>query len=291
MFKLITRGCVMAGAAIAIALTPAAPSYAAKNAVYGGSTSANEAIVLRADRAGQRLRSAVLSWEAKCDQGAIFPFTADLPALRVSPGFSAGGFSLAMSHNAKGRFSGVQLASFQLGSDSAMVVVEFAGTLRARSASGTLSANVTVVDPSGNQVDACHSGAMKWSASRSPGRLFAGKTSQEEPIVLRLDAGRRNVNNVLLGWQTASCEPEGFARFGESFMRFPLRAGRFGDAIDSSYDDPDGGKLLYTMALAGKVTRRSATGTLRATIAGTDAAGATTLACDSGGVTWKAATG
>ena len=47
----------------------------------------------------------------------------------------------------------------------------------------------------------------------------------------------------------------------------------------------------YTMELAGNVTRRSAGGTLRATITVTDVDGATTLTCDSGGATWQAATG
>ena len=284
-------GRLMAGAAVATALTLTAPAYAAAGAVYGGSTNAHEPIVLRADRAGQRLRSAVMSWEAKCDHGATFPFAAELPVVTLTPGFSGGAFELAMSRNAKGRFSGAQRASFQLDSGTATVAVMFAGRLRAGSASGTLSADVVVLDESGNEVDSCRTGATKWNASRSPGRLFAGKTSQDEPIVVRLDAGRRNVKNVLVGWQTASCRPEGFARFGESLTNFPLRAGRFGDALASSYDEPGGGTQRYTMELAGKVTRRSASGTLRATITVTDAAGATTLSCDSGGVTWKTATG
>jgi hypothetical protein len=59
MSNVITRGGrLMAGAAVATALTLSAPAYAAAGAVYGGSTSAHEPIVLRADRAGQRLRSA-----------------------------------------------------------------------------------------------------------------------------------------------------------------------------------------------------------------------------------------
>jgi hypothetical protein len=58
-------------------------------------------------------------------------------------------------------------------------------------------------------------------------------------------------------------------------------------------EQPDGGDLRFTVQLAGQVRRRSATGTLQATVTGTgtDAAGATTLSCGSGGVTWKTATG
>ena len=219
------------------------------------------------------------------------PVAAELPVVTLAPGFSGGAFELAMSRNAKGRFFGAQLAGFPLDSGTATVAVTFAGRLRAGSASGTLSADVVVLDESGNEVDSCRTGTTNWNASRSPGRLFAGKTSQDEPVVVRVDAGRRNVTNFLVGWQTAGCRPEGFARSGESLANFPLRAGRFGDALVSSYDDPGGGIQRYTMDLAGKVTHRSAGGTLRATITVTDAAGATTLSCDSGGVTWKATTG
>ena len=99
------------------------------------------------------------------------------------------------------------------------------------------------------------------------------------------------MSDVLFGWQTTSCEPEGFGRFAESFTSFPVRAGRFGDAMESSYDQPDGGKRRYMMELAGKVKRRSVSGTLRATITGSDATGTTTQSCDSGAVRWKTATG
>jgi hypothetical protein len=292
MTSAISRGGrLMAGAAVATILSLTTPEHAAAAAVYGGSTHAQEPIVLRADRGGQRLRSAVVSWEAKCNDGTVFPFAAELRVVTLSPGFSGDAFELAMSRNSKGSFSGVQLAGFPLGSVTAAIAVRLAGKLRAGSASGTLSADVAILDGSGNEVDACHTGATRWNATRSPGRLFAGKTSQDEPVVLRLDAARRNVRNVLIGWQTAECRPEGFARFGESFARFPLRAGRFGDAWEESYDGPDGSKLRYTMDLAGEVRRRSASGTLQATITDTDLAGATTLSCDSGRVTWSTATG
>jgi hypothetical protein len=292
MSKLIARrGGLLAGAVIATTLPLTAPAHAAAGAVYGGSTSAHEPIVLRADRTGQRLRSAVMSWEAQCNDGAIFPLAAELPAVAPSPGISGGGFELLMSRNAKGRFTGVQVVSFQLGSGTADVLVRFAGKLRARSASGTLSADASIRDDGGNEVDACDTGTIKWNASRSPGRLFAGKTSQDEPIVVRLDAARTRVRNVLVGWQTAACRPEGFARFGESFTDFPLRGGRFGDAFEESLEEADGGKVRFTMDLAGRVLRRSASGRLQATITSTDPAGATRLSCDSSTVTWTAATG
>ena len=59
-----------AGFAIAaIAVTTPAPALAG-NAVYGGSTSAGAAIVVNADKKAKKLRSAIVSWKANCDDGS-----------------------------------------------------------------------------------------------------------------------------------------------------------------------------------------------------------------------------
>ena len=62
-----------AGFAIAaIAVTTPAPALAG-NAVYGGTTSAGAAIVINADKKAKKLRSAVVSWKASCDDGSAIP--------------------------------------------------------------------------------------------------------------------------------------------------------------------------------------------------------------------------
>ena len=53
----------------------------------------------------------------------------------------------------------------------------------------------------------------------------------------------------------------------------------------------DGGSLKFTYDVSGSLTRRSARGGLRVTVAGTDPAGTANLGCDSGEVSWRAATG
>ena len=52
-----------------------------------------------------------------------------------------------------------------------------------------------------------------------------------------------------------------------------------------------GRKRHYDYSIAGHVTKTAAKGTLQVKVSETDADGAATDSCDTGGVTWKAATG
>jgi hypothetical protein len=160
-------------------------------------------------------------------------------------------------------------------------------------ATGTLHAVVKIMDlATGNAVATCDTGVQHWSASRSPGAIYAGSTSQEEPIVVRVDAKRRLVTDVLASWDTHTCTPESSYRFPDRFSGFPLKStGRFGNAFTADFPMDGGGKRHFAYTLAGRVTRAATKGTLRVTINDTDPAGTQTLACDSGGVTFKARTG
>jgi hypothetical protein len=190
------------------------------------------------------------------------------------------------------RFSGTQLTAWDLGGQTALVTVELSGKLRARQAAGNLRATVSILDDaSGAEVSTCEAG-LKWSASRSPGRIYGGKTSQDEPVVARLDRKRRTVTDLLVGWESDTCQPpDNYFRLGERYRGLTVRSGRFANTDDQSYPTDDGGTLAYHYELAGSVARRSVKGSLHVTVTGTDAAGATNLTCDSGRVTWKAATG
>ena len=57
----------------------------------------------------------------------------------------------------------------------------YAGKLSAKRASGTLDATITVVDASGTTVTTCRTGSVRWSATRAPGRVYAGSTAQDHP--------------------------------------------------------------------------------------------------------------
>lgn len=282
------------GIAIAVAAATGPPSPAsAANAVYGGSTSKGAAIVINADKKARKLRSAVVSWTADCDNGRRFPVAAPLKAVTAEAGFDPGFRELATSRNKKGRFAGTQLAGFDLGDSIGGLVASYSGKLSSKRASGKLDATITVLDrASGETVTTCRTGSVRWSASRSPGRVYGGSTAQDHPVVVRLDAKRRTVADLLIGWESGTCKPdELFISANEDFSSFPISGGRFGDAFDQFFKPDGGGEGKVTYDITGRVAKTRASGSLRVTMTETDSAGATTAACDSGSVSWSAASG
>ena len=282
-----------AGFAIAaIAVTTPAPALAG-NAVYGGSTSAGAAIVINADKKAKKLRSMVVSWRASCDDGRGFPVAGPLKAVVAEPGFTPGGNELGTTRNKKGRFAGIQLASYDLGDASGGLVARYSGKLTKTRATGTLDATIIVLDnATGNTIATCRTGKLRFTTTRSPGRVFAGSTSQDHPVVVRLDAKRRKVANLLFGWETSTCKPDDVHfTVSESFGGFPLSGGHFGDAFSLGYTPDEGGDGKVDYDLVGRVARTRASGTVRVNLTETDPAGAVTLACDSGIVPWEAVSG
>jgi hypothetical protein len=284
-----------AAAAIAVAtlsLIAAPPAFAAEG-VYGGTTSADEAIVLRTDAEAKKLRSVVIAWVAPCQDGARFPLAIELTAVRAEPGFSPDPDDLVVSRNAKGRFAGTQRGVMDLGAQIADINTQLSGRLKPKQASGRLTVTISVIDKATNaEVSTCQTGSLKWSASRSAGRIYAGKTSQDEPVVVRLDRKRKKIADLIVGWRTSTCEPpDGFYRVPDRLVNFPVRGGRFGATFDSSFPSDGGGQITMAYDVAGRITRRSIRGTLNVKVTTTDAAGATTQTCDSGAVDWRATTG
>ena len=283
---------LVAGAALAAGLVAPASVHAATTAVFGGSTAAAEPIALTADAKAKRLRSVTVVYEAKCSDGEVFPFTAQLSASSATSGFGDGTTKLRMSRNKRGRFAGSNIALLGDDTHSATAKLKLKGRLRSGSAKGTLSATVLIVDMTSGQVITCRTGATNWRASRSPGRVYAGATDQGEPVVVRLDSARTKVSEMLIGWESSTCQPEGFIRVGDGVADLPITDGHFGDSFSRSFTDDSGAATLDyvvdgTIDLAG----RSATGTFQVKVTGKDAAGATTLSCDTGVVTWRATTG
>ena len=283
-------GAVIAASAFALV---APGSALGADAVFGGSTSAGQAIVLKADKKAKRLKSMVVAWTAECDDGRRFPVSFELTATRAEPGFTPDSGDLATSRNGNGRFAGTQLGGGSAGESAAVMTATYSGKLAGRRASGTLSGEIRIVElASGQQQALCSTGSVRWSATRAPGRVFAGRTSQEQPIVLRLDKRRAKIADLLVGWESSTCEPpDRFLQIGERFSGFPMKAGRFGDAFEQSYPGSDGGSFVVSYEVDGRVARTVARGTYRARVTERDAAGATMASCDSGGIAWSAATG
>jgi hypothetical protein len=283
---------LLVGGAAALILAAPPPARAAE-AVFGGSTRAGEPIVLKTDAKATALSSAVIGWEAKCDDGGFYPGSTELAAAETTPGFSPGFRDLLMSRNGKGRFAGTQLAGGSGDTTASAIVVELAGKLAPKRASGTLNATVKIMDKAtGAAVASCTTGKLSWSAAREPGVVYGGRSSEEEPVVVRVDAKRRRVTDLLASWRTSTCTPPSMYRYPERLGGFPLAStGRFGDSWGEDYPMDGGGKRHFAYQLAGRVTSKAVKGTLRVTIADADPAGAQTLSCDSGGVTFKAVSG
>lgn len=285
-----TRAAGLAIVAVTAACTASPAS--ARNAVYGGSTSAGAPIVIKADKKAKSLRSAVVSWRASCDNGRGFPIAVPLTTVKAEPGFDPGFSELATSRNGKGRFAGVQAGALNMGDLAGLLAASYTGKLSAKRASGKLEATITVVDQAGNTVTTCRTGSVSWSATRAPGRVFAGSTAQDHPVVVRVDAKRRKVSNLLFGWQSGTCKPDDvFLSVNEDFSDFPLDSGQFGDAFNMTYTPDEGGSGKVAYDITGRVARTRASGTFRIGLTETDPAGTVTTACDSGSVSWSAVTG
>jgi hypothetical protein len=285
-----TRAAGFAIAAIAVS-TPA-PALAG-NAVYGGSTSAGAAIVINADKKAKKLRSAIVSWKANCDDGTRFPVSVQMKAVVAEPGFTPEFGELAVSRNGKGRFAGTQLGGFTTDETSGTLKASYSGKLTKKRATGTLDATITIVERAGGTtVATCRTGPVRYSATRSPGRVFAGSTSQDHPVVVRLDARRRKVADMLFGWESSTCKPDdAYFNVDETFGAFPLGGGHFGEAFAQIFTPNEGGEGRIAYDITGRVARTRASGTVRVNLTETDPAGAVTVACDSGIVPWEAVSG
>jgi len=277
---------------VAAVMLAAAPSAGAAGSVYGGTTSRGEAIVLQADKSAATLKSVVIGWRADCSDGNHLSSSGELTATTPTPGFSPGFDDLLMSRNAKGRFAGTQAGGGTSGDDALAITVDVAGKLGRARATGTLRAVVKAIDPAtGATAFTCDTGPVRFAAARSPGTIFGGRTSQGEPAVVRVDAKRRMISDVITTWRTSSCTPAASFRFPDAFGNFRVKStGAFGGAFtyDASFD---GTKRHFAYTLSGRVSKTKTTGSLRVTFNDADATGAQTMACDSGGITFKAQTG
>jgi hypothetical protein len=272
----------------AAALAAATPAHAA-DAVFGGSSRGGDPIVLKADPATAELRSIVISWRAQCSDGTFYPGGGPLtPAEpQAVPGFVANPNELLMSRNAKGGFAGTQLT----GTSDAAINVVVDGKLKAGSARGTLRATVKVVDPAtGAAVTSC-TASETWVAARDPGIVYAGITSQNEPFVLRLNRKRNQVDDVLTAWD-AKCSADRYFYIPDHLIDFPVKStGAFGHPFAYDVDRQAGGKRHYAYTFAGKLTSKAAKGKLQVKVTDTDAAGAPAESCDTGAMSFRAATG
>ena len=115
-----------------------------------------------------------------------------------------------MGESKRGRFRATGRGTEGFGSATGVISERISGTVkRDGSASGTYRATVELVDnDSGAPLTTCDTGDVAWTARSKRGRIFPGRTSQDQPVVLELDSGGQSIRHLRFGW-FAPCVPEG----------------------------------------------------------------------------------
>jgi hypothetical protein len=250
-----------------------------RGAVYGGHTLGESqypiAMWLSADRAA--VTRVVTAFHAPCSTGLAFNLVDN----------GAGAVPIAPD----GSFNISRPGTFDLASGmTAATAVTVAGKVRGRRLSGTASLHVDEKDPSGATVATCDS-SVPIRGRSAPGRVYAGATSQNGPVVLELPASHRKVRHLRIGWQS-TCRTGTEFQVADDQVDFAIKRRRFGDAYKAPpYNIEGGGHGRDHYAVRGKVLRRKASGTFRVRTSEVDANGQPTDACDSGTLTYKARTG
>jgi hypothetical protein len=280
--------------AAAAAATPAA--RAAPRVHFGGHTHQGTPIVLDLHHGGRSLDRVRLLAEAKCSDGQPLRFYLTL-RLRPHPPTSVSEREHVLSPDTvrdNGRFSATGLGTEAFGTRNGAFQEHVDGRIRRNgAAAGTYRAHIDLVDFNDPlHAVTCTTGRLRWTARSAPGRVYAGTTSQDMPVVVELDADRRSVRHLRFGWG-AGCMPDGSGSWllGDDLVDFPLGGGHFGDAFTEDLALDAGGKRTFAYQVAGSMSRRAASGRLQVQVTDGDAAGTATSTCDTGTITWSARSG
>jgi hypothetical protein len=276
---------VTVGTGLALALV--APGSASA-AVYGGQTSQSAPIVITVTKTGQ-VKSVVLMWDASCKSGTGYTFARTLTSAKKAPSIVSPDVNPLLGTTKKGKFKGHGIGSAVFGDQAGGAIThDIKGKFKPKTASGTFSGHMDVVDAEGNATDTCDTGTVRWKASRGP-NVYGGFTTKGDPVVVMTNKARTKVDYLGIGWQ-GDCTPDGFLHLSESFGNFPLVAsGGFGDKFTNEYPFDDGtGKNSYTFDVNGTVKKKKASGTMSVQMVATDNAGTQTATCNSETVRWSA---
>lgn len=288
----------LAGAAL-LALAVLGPPQAAAEAagtpsrgsVFGGKTSQNAPFVLTLRRGAVDRASLVA--DAKCVDGQWLRYFATLRFGGKTPSIIGARrhYFPANGIDKSGAFASDGVGFEEFGDESAAIIEKLKGRIKVGGgASGTYGATLNLFDQQGAKVTTCTTGTLRWTARSAKGRVFAGLTSQDQPVVVQLDSRRTKVTDLLIGWG-AGCTPPGSYGLGEHLVDFPISRGVYGDIFADEVSLDDGGRRSFNYSLKGRVGATKATGRLTVSVKDTDGAGTTTATCRTGTITWSARTG
>jgi hypothetical protein len=260
-----------AAAAVTVAAVlggPAPAAHAARApAVYAGTTSGGDPIVLRVDRQARVVQRVVAMWRATCADGRAFPFLGALvrrpgEPVVVSPG--DGNVLFARRIGPRGAWRGRALTA----AGNVAIVQRLTARIRGTGASGTIRARVEVADPATGAPATTCTVRTAFRALRRPGGIYGGQTNQGGPVAIDLTGRRRQVDALLVGWQSRTCASgQGFLQVGDVLTNLRLRRrGAFGGPISQDIPRTDGGRTNVRWAIRGRVRPRAVTGTYQVTV-------------------------
>ena len=232
---------------------------------YGGSTSQDAPFALIVSKDHRRLARLLMHAEAPCTDGGRA--TESGAASVEAPGAPRGDGRNRFVGNrlpAGGRFrvKGTALESYG-GTEYGRVSETLAGRVRGNRAKGTFRMTVHVFDANtGSVLATCDSGPLTWRSAAVPGKVYAGLTGAQRPVVVELTPDRSMVTDLRIAWD-ATCQPEGGFLVGDHLGDFPVdTSGHFGHPFDAGpYTGADGSSISLRYALSGRLTATRAAGT------------------------------
>jgi hypothetical protein len=279
-------------AGVALALTAAAPAPAAPTAIYGGHTSYYAPFSLRVGANGSKLTGMLLQVDFRCDDGSGASWSGRASFQSFKPATAEPGDNVLTPAriSRRGTFRATGEAAAHYGEDKIGAITEkLRGTIRRGIAHGTYSATLVMHNAdTGATVRTCRSGTVRWEARSAPGLVYAGQSSDGQPLVIERSRDGRRIGIVYVAW-TAPCQSGGAFEIGEGLTNFTVAAGgRFGDRWNDETKLGDGGSDVRAYRFDGTLGASRAFGTFGVQITQKDAAGAVTETCESTVAPWTA---
>ncbi len=190
---------------------------------------------------------------------------------------------------AAGKLSGTIVGADRVNDTSwELMNVALTGTVSKTKAAGKMAVKLVRTDETSGAILAQCAQTIRWSALRNPHVVYAGATSQDEPIVLELKTDRKHVSHAHVAWY-ASCKAGG--AWIDPHDEFDLQSFALSPtgAFSRTYRFNLGQGSSEIERFAGRVGATRAAGTFQSDVTLSGTAGVDT--CSSGKVSWTVSTG